>query len=593
MSIVALKKATIFARAGQENALLHQLQELGFLHLIPLAENEANAPAGAAVTPESKEALKFLAHAPRKRKQIHNAKHFDAQHVKSKALHLKAHLKALREERDKLKLRVAQLRPWGEFVLPPLSLLQGYRLWFYTVPHSRKAELFGCGQIWQQVGRDNRFAYVVVISPDEPGDFPFDRTHAGTKSLSSYLSVLERIENEIEDTEAERIAQTRWLDLYANSLHRLLDQEALEQAAGDAYKDENLLVLQAWLPESRAGDLEAFCAGHGCALVLEVPSEADVPPTLLHNPETLAVGEDLLEFYMTPGYRQNDPSVLLFFSFVLFFGMILGDAGYGALTLIGTYAGWALMGQSETGRRLRILFAALSASTIGWGVLVGSYFGLSPEPDSFLARLHLMDVHDYDTMMAVSIGIGGAHVILANLAVALQRFRSRQYGVMLSSAGWITAVTGALCAYFTPTLHTAGFILAGIGMLLVALFAGANEKGVRRIGGGVLGLARIGTAFGDILSYLRLFALGLATSSMAIAFNDLAAQVAAQFAGVGLLLAMFVLLIGHALNMALGIVSGVVHGLRLNLIEYLNWGMPEEGYAFKPFEKKEKKIWNL
>jgi V/A-type H+-transporting ATPase subunit I len=94
-----------------------------------------------------------------------------------------------------------------------------------------------------------------------------------------------------------------------------------------------------------------------------------------------------------------------------------------------------------------------------------------------------------------------------------------------------------------------------------------------------------------VLSYLRLFALGLATSSMAIAFNELAGQVASQFTGVGVLLGMLVFLFGHTLNLGLGIVSAVVHGLRLNVIEYLNWGMPKEGVPFRPFQKKEQHEW--
>ncbi len=592
MSIVVLKKATIYASASQEKRLMPALQSLGFLHLIPLAEHGTPAVPGGAVTPEAKEALRFLTHTPGRRKQLHNEKGFDALHVKAKVLQLKARLKALKEERDKLKKRLEQLRPWGEFSLPPLEALQGQRLWFYAVPLNRRDALHGCGYIWEQTGKDHRFAYVVVISPDEPELPAFERTHAGTKPLSAYDAALEIIESGIEDAESERIALTKWLDLYANSLHRLLDLEALQQAAKDAYRDERLLVMQAWLPAERSGELRRFCTEYGCALTLQEPGADETPPTLLHNPAPLAAGEDLLGFYMTPGYRQNDPSSLLFFSFVLFFGMILGDAGYGALAVLATLAGWRVMGKSAAGRRYRILFALLAFSTTVWGVLVGSYFGLAPGADSLPGQLQLFDVHDYATMMALSVGIGGLHLILANLAVVRQYLRAGHYTAALAPAGWVCAVAGALWAYYQPERYTAGFAASGVGLLLVALFSGARQRGIRRVGTGVLGLTRITAAFGDILSYLRLFALGLATSSMAIAFNDLAAQVAAKFAGLGVLMAIIVLLLGHTLNLALGIVSGVVHGLRLNLIEYLNWGMPEEGYPFRPFDKKERRTWN-
>jgi V/A-type H+-transporting ATPase subunit I len=105
--------------------------------------------------------------------------------------------------------------------------------------------------------------------------------------------------------------------------------------------------------------------------------------------------------------------------------------------------------------------------------------------------------------------------------------------------------------------------------------------------GGLLSLTNATKVFGDVLSYLRLFALGLASASLAITFNQLATDVAAAAPGAGLLFKILILLLGHTLNLTLAIISGVVHGLRLNFIEFFNWGMDEEGYPFHPFHKKE------
>ena len=99
-------------------------------------------------------------------------------------------------------------------------------------------------------------------------------------------------------------------------------------------------------------------------------------------------------------------------------------------------------------------------------------------------------------------------------------------------------------------------------------------------------MTRIIAAFGDVLSYLRLFALGLASASLAIAFNGMAADTREAVPGVGLLAALIILVIGHSLNLLLAVASGVIHGLRLNVIEFFNWGLPEEGPLFRPFKKK-------
>jgi V/A-type H+-transporting ATPase subunit I len=108
---------------------------------------------------------------------------------------------------------------------------------------------------------------------------------------------------------------------------------------------------------------------------------------------------------------------------------------------------------------------------------------------------------------------------------------------------------------------------------------------------GLKGVAGVTTAFGDVLSYLRLFALGLASASLAVTFNDLASQAMGVGAGIGLLLGLVILVVGHALNLVLAVVSGVVHGLRLNLIEFYNWGINEEGHPFHAFRKKETVSW--
>ena len=104
---------------------------------------------------------------------------------------------------------------------------------------------------------------------------------------------------------------------------------------------------------------------------------------------------------------------------------------------------------------------------------------------------------------------------------------------------------------------------------------------------GLLALTNATKVFGDVLSYLRLFALGLASASLAITFNQIASDVAAAAPGAGLLLQLLILLLGHGLNLALAVISGVVHGLRLNFIEFFTWGMEEEGRPFRPFHKKE------
>jgi len=222
-----------------------------------------------------------------------------------------------------------------------------------------------------------------------------------------------------------------------------------------------------------------------------------------------------------------------------------------------------------------------------YGVLAGGYFGLQPPPGSLLGAFHVIDINDAESMMTLTVLIGAAHVILANLRDSLRLGPSP---AALAPLGWIIVVHGGLLLgsqlVFEALPAWPGLSALAVGLLLVLCFSGYGEGFVRRSLKGVIALTRITKAFGDVLSYLRLFALGLASASLAVAFNDMAAEVRESFAGLGLLLALLVLVFGHALNFVLAIASGVIHGLRLNFIEFFDWGVQEEGNPFRAFRRK-------
>ncbi|MET0088938.1 MAG: hypothetical protein ABW068_02775 [Candidatus Thiodiazotropha sp.] len=329
---------------------------------------------------------------------------------------------------------------------------------------------------------------------------------------------------------------------------------------------------------------------------MEEPTADEAPPTLLDNPPRMAAGQDLVDFYQTPGYRSWDPSRVVFLSFTLFFAMILSHAGYAFLLTLGLLAGWRKMGRSDTGRRLRILIATLCGGALVWGVMMGSYFGASPPPGSLGDRLKLLDINDFDSMMRLSVVIGVLHVALANAIMAWQNRGSPR---AWTSLGWIGAVVGGLLVWLglgdSPAAqlsHSLGVVSLVAGLGCVFLFASQrpvnNALGLLwRVLEGLAALTNVTKLFGDVLSYLRLFALGLASASLALTFNDLANQVAAAHTGLGLFFSLLILLVGHLLNILLSLMSGVVHGLRLNFIEFYNWGLSEEGYPFQPLRKKE------
>jgi V/A-type H+-transporting ATPase subunit I len=355
--------------------------------------------------------------------------------------------------------------------------------------------------------------------------------------------------------------------------------------------------VQGWAPADAAPALQALAEERRLALLVAPPSNDDQPPTLLRaEDDNKAMGGDLTRFYMSPGYRSWDPSLIVFVSFAIFFAMILADAGY-ALLIGGLTALYAKrLGTTATGRRMRALLVALSVAAFAYGVAAGSYFGFPPSPDGWLSRLVIVDVTDFQAMMRVSILLGAAHI---SLALAAVMWINGVSGKSLTALGWVIVMAGGLgmwlgsssasglgarVALAGPWVLAAGFAAVVIGGFLAQPRTDATGA---RIGAAVMGLTGATKLFGDLLSYLRLFALGLASASLAGTFNDLALDIRAAQPGIGLLFAILVLLFGHAINLVIGLMSGVVHGLRLNYIEFFGWGLPDEGYPFRPFAKRE------
>jgi len=444
--------------------------------------------------------------------------------------------------------------------------------------------------VWQVVYKDNLFDYVVVIAEQEPNPaaMPVARTHTGKLPLSELKTELNETELALEDLQAERESLTRWMALIAVNLNKAHEDADLKNAHALALDKNGVFVIQAWAAASDLPAVQQFAEDYHLALLHADVGPDDTPPTLLKNKPRLAGGQDLVNFYQTPGYFDWDPSRVVFFSFALFFAMIVSDAGYGVFFGLLLAFKWRSMGRSEKGKRLRALALTVVFVTIVWGVLAGGYFGYVPEPgDGVLADLVIFDMENFDQMMRVSVLVGVGHIALAT---AIKAYKHRHGGRAWAEIGWLLVLVSGFVVASDPSAKPAYGVLA-LGGLLILSFSGTRPllkpvDWLWRFLDGLKSLAEITNLFGNVLSYLRLFALGMAGVSLALTFNQLALQVYHAVPGVGLFFSLLILLLGHSLNIMLCIMSGVVHGLRLNFIEFFNWSVSDEGYPFKAFAKR-------
>jgi V/A-type H+-transporting ATPase subunit I len=284
----------------------------------------------------------------------------------------------------------------------------------------------------------------------------------------------------------------------------------------------------------------------------------------------------------------------VFWFFCAFFALMLSDAGYAALLGVALGLGWRRLGRSALGRRLRGLALAAVLLALGWGIAVGSYFGVAAPAQSVLGRLVVFDPSDLDAWLKLAVLAGVVQIAFAcvGLAASATRWRAR-----IAPLGWLVVALGGCIAWLAhgsatlPAVTPAASTAALAGLLAVVAFAGERHGLRNRVVDGVLALTRVVSLFSDVLSYLRLFALALASAALARAFNDLATSLALPVPGLGELATLLILLFGHALNLGLSAASAVVHSLRLNLIEYLHWSLEDEGHPFRPFLRKERLTW--
>lgn len=592
MSIVPLKKVTLIGMKERKQATLDALQYLGIMHLIPLTDQSTVEPSNQHA--RLNEALRYLNSTPQKRRAQTPRTNYDEPEIVDKVLLNKRQRSTTIDTIELIRARITTLKPWGDFSYPALNELDGQRLWFYCIPLSKRHELESTKLPWKILSQDHRHYYVVCVASDEPAEhaFPFERVHVGSRSLPQLREDLHDALVALEDLDAERMALTRWIVPLTRFLDESIDLERMTRAKGFTYESDNCFVIRGWLAASTLEALEALSQRLHFAYLVSDPEPEDNPPTLLQNDDLVGGGEAAISFFQLPGYQSWDPSGMIFFSFSLFFGIILADAGYALILALFIALYWKKLSANSQGRRLRNLAVSVIAFSTVYGVLIGSYFGIKLDPEGLLATLQLLDIHDFDSMLQLSIGIGVLHLIAAN---ALALWNRRGSTVVYAKVGWILVIGMAFICWllylhqdFVPGIMSPPAIIIILGLALVFLFSGERpihsaKDVLGRAIDGFIALYGVNKAFGDVLSYMRLFALGLSSASLAVTFNELAVSARESVPAGGFLLFLIIVLLGHLLNFVLAFMGGVIHGMRLNLLEFYNWAISGEGHAFDAF----------
>jgi V/A-type H+/Na+-transporting ATPase subunit I len=596
MSIAIFKKITLYGLSTDKLNILTQLQNMGCVHLVSINPDKSTSltSVSTSLVDDIKKAANYLKDSPEQAKPKKSQDQFDAEEIVAATLKNQKCLRAAIDRHDFLRERIKDLSVWGNFKLPSDGEIGDNRLWFYKIKHKDISRIPN-DYIIQEIHRDDMFIYLIVISPDEPSAdaFPVPRIHTGAISLEILHNEFNEIIEKIDDLNEERRQLTRFRLLLSRKLDHFTDRTSLQQAGQKIDDHKDFFLMQGWIPEDKLEMAQKFCDKHQLGMSAEPPTPDEKPPTLLRTYPWTSAGIELVNFYQTPSYYALDPSFMVFFSFAIFFAIILADAGYGLVIAIFTALFWKWLGKFNASTWLRPLLITICVFSIIYGVMLGSYFGIEVPHQSILGHLKILDINNFNSMMKIAITIGCLHIIVAN---GMRAWFANHLYLKMQSIGFMILIFGFMVMAWgfmnhNQTVITTAIIILAISFLTLMIFSSdlpvTNVKSfINRVLHGLETLSHISTLFGDILSYLRLFALGLAGASLAVTFNHIAVHIA-KSSSYGWMLAILVLLLGQTLNLILSIMGGLIHGLRLNYIEFLKWSVKEEGYSYEPFKKVE------
>jgi V/A-type H+-transporting ATPase subunit I len=589
--IVKVKKITFVGLNEEKERFIARLQEIGVTHVsLPM---DAVEPAEVARELQKvTEIRKFLSRLSKKTAAPDLGADYSAicsrrEELGQRETRLLSEISVLKKERE-------ILDPWGEFDPQDIAAFRskGLEVRFYRVPKKIFDTLSLDSAFWL-VTRETEGEVAFTAMASSPFDLGVPEEKLPAKSLSQIDRDIQSKQTELERITEEYRALSEKVQALVEAEARLKDDYEYRRVllnAGPAL-DHRLFVLTSWSPLSEEELIKKIGEGFTLGHFSEDPAEGEKVPVLLSNRPAFESGEDLVKVYSQPNYNDFDPSGLVLYIFAIFYGMIIGDAGYGLVSLALTaFLHWKVKSTSPLWIRFRRLCYLLSFSVLFFGIISASYFGIFLRPENPLNKLLLLDLNTKEgqnQVMLISVIMGMIHI---SIALAIKFYRTKD----LPTLGWIIVIWSG---YFLLSSkmgkgedNPVAMYIAIVGLGLVVLFTSKSRNPILRILIGLNGALGVVQLLADCLSYMRLFALGLATMYMCQTFNMLAEMPYKGLPYIGFIPAILILVSGHAINLLLGIMGGVVHGLRLNFLEWYRWCFEGDGLPFKPFRKIAKQV---
>ena len=604
--IEKMKAVCIVAQDSHKEELLTTLRDLGILHI---AEKQAaDTDVLKRFSMLSHLSLELKDYAKEENGETTTLSDEQFEQMYQNTVRALEQMTMIKEKRTDLVLEAERIKMWGDFDAPMVKrLCDQLDLHFYRMEKKEYKRIKQDAHIkWIRLSPVEKMETVAVFGRLDTSVRAMEFV-IPPKGLSQLQEEIKHCDLQLSSCEAVLREAAGHLNSYAAQL--LKTQNDAEYSSADrslAYQN-GLVWITGYIPDAEKEAFINAAKEHNWAWLMNDVQQGDenVPTKIRYNKLTALIKPVFDILGTVPGYAEYDISFWFLAFFTLFFAMIIGDAGYGLLFLIGTVA---VHIKSKHVTNVTLLFYLLSGATVVWGALTGTWFGLEgamnipllkslviPSFANYPEYFGLSATTTQNSVMKFCFSIGVIQLALA-CVMNIKRKICRHNLSWLSDLGWLLSIS----ALYLMVLYLVigqniqlGIVgaVVGLGFLLVVLFGGM-EPG-KTFGQGLkAGLGNTFTAFldtisafGNVMSYIRLFAVGMASLAIAQSFNNMASG----FHGALVIVGAIIMIIGHVLNIVMGFLSVVVHGVRLNLLEFSGQlGMEWSGTAYNPFRDRTK-----
>lgn len=629
MAILSIKKMTLIGLESEKSKVLQTLQALSAFELIDVDEQikeECNKQIDANLSEienqlnDAKACIDFLKKHDESKKSLVPKKpeytenqitaldtlREEALPVMQKAKELEKQLSDQKSRATYLNSMKLQLMPWEALDIPleeikstkTCKVMIGYVANEKDNAFSEATKEFE-GLYLQEVGvdKDKKAAFIICLNEKYQELLEILKEHSwqeiqfaghmGTAKrqielIDAELKTIETLKLEVEEQSS---AVARYYEKVGAYFDALSNELSKRNTVYKTVNTDKAFVMQGWVVEKDKELIQQELLKTDPDLYLEFtdPTEDDDIPTVLTNPRLVQPFEAVTDLYSKPSARGFDPNFLMAPFYFIFFGMMVSDAGYGIVVSILATAALLIMKPEGMMKKLMTLIAICGISTLIWGALFGGWFGVSLKPIWFNPLQEPM------MMLIVCYAFGVIHIFTAmGIAAYMSIRRGDLFAAFFDQFVWMVLLISLPLLAVPQAAPIAKWVAIAAALALILTQGRGQTTIIKKLLSGILSLYNITSYLSDVLSYSRLFALGLATSVIAMVINTVAGMMAGSF--IGNIFMVVILIGGHIFNIAINVLGAYVHSSRLQYIEFFGKFYEAGGRQFKPLSYKTKYI---